>query len=555
MTSSAFDASGASLYQSAPASMLSDTTLLYRDFLYAGDRLTSYLGPMFDDYASIVQLAARLRSREYEREVLVRALRDLAGEAAAPGAAQAQLESLLQPDSLVVFAGQQPGLYTGPLYAVYKALTVERWAAELSRRLSMRIIPCYWLCNDDHDFAEVDHVHLPGAGRIETLRYVPALLPRGAPLGRIVLDHGIETVTDQLAACLPSSSRVTTVVDAVRQCYAAGASLAGAFARMWYRMFPDSTLLFVSPEHPLLRKLAAPVLARSVADDAGLFAAYEDASRRLEAAGYHRQVSRTATQTFLFHQQSARHAIHRAAGGGFVWQGAQPVRAEALQRLCIEHPADFSPNVLLRPVVQNSMFPTLGVVLGPAEVAYHAQIGGLHDQFGVPRPAVLPRTSLTLVERNTARRLQHYGVDLEALRNDVDREVARALRAQFPPNLDAGFQAGTQRIAAAFEEVGARLEAFDPSLVGTVRAAAARARRQMDIVAAKAHASHRRREREAQTRIRAAALHLFPGGALQERRFNIVYYWARHGQQFLDELHQHWPLGRRDPLLREIAAP
>ncbi len=247
MTSSAFDASGASLYQSAPAAMLGDATLLYRDFLYAGDRLASYLGPMFDDHASIVQLAARLRSREYEREVLVRALRDLAGEAAAPRAAQTQLESLLQPDSLVVFAGQQPGLYTGPLYAVYKALTVERWAAELSRRLSMRIIPCYWLCNDDHDFAEVDHVQLPGAGRIETLRYVPALLPRGAPLGRIVLDHGIETVTDQLAACLPSSSRATTVVDAVRQCYAAGASLAGAFARMWYRMFPDSTLLFVSP--------------------------------------------------------------------------------------------------------------------------------------------------------------------------------------------------------------------------------------------------------------------------------------------------------------------
>jgi len=91
-------------------------------------------------------------------------------------------------------------------------------------------------------------------------------------------------------------------------------------------------------------------------------------------------------------------------------------------------------------------------------------------------------------------------------------------------------------------------------LVRTVQAAAARARRQMDIVALKAHASHRRREREAQAQIRSAALHLFPGGALQERRFNIVYYWARYGQGFLDELHQCWPIGRRGPLLREIAA-
>lgn len=534
--------------------MLGDATLLYRDFLYARDKLESYLGPAFDDDAAIVQLAARLRSREYEREVLVRALRDLASEAAAPSVAQAQLESLRQPDSLVVFAGQQPGLYTGPLYAVYKALTVERWAADLSRRLAMRVIPCYWLGNDDHDFAEVDHVHLPGTGRIETLRYVPASPPSGAPLGRVVLDPGIETVTDLLAACLPASPRATAIVDVIRRCYAPGAGLAAAFARMWYRMFPDSALLFVAPDHPLLKKLAAPLLAKSVAADAALFAAYEDTSRRLEAAGYHRQVTRTPTQTFLFQQRSARLAIHRVAGSGFAWQGVQPVTAAELQRQCLEHAGDFSPNVLLRPVVQNSMFPTLGVVLGPAEVAYHAQTGELHDYFGVPRPAVLPRTSVTLVERRTAHRLQRYGVDLEGLRNDVDREVARVLRARFPEDLDAGLQAAARSIAASFEEVGARLDAFDPTLLPTVRAAGARASRQMDIVTAKAHASQRRRERDAQAQIRSAAMHLFPCGVLQERRFNIVYYWARYGQDFLDELRQSWPIGRRDPLLREIAA-
>lgn len=533
--------------------MLSDATLLYRDFLVARDRLASYLGPAFYDDASIVQLAARLRSREYDREVLVRALRDLASEVAAPSAARAQLESLSRSDSLAVFAGQQPGLYTGPLFAVYKALTVERWAADLSQRLALHVVPCYWLGNDDHDFAEVDHVQLPAEGRVETLRYVPQLPPSGAPLGRIVLDLGIETLTDRLAACLPASSRAATVVDAIRQCYAAGTSLGGAFARMWYRMFPDSRLLFVASDHPLLRKAAAPLLAKSVAGDAALFAAYEDASRRLEAAGYHRQVSRTRAQGFLFHQRSARHAIGRVAGNGFAWPGAQPVRAEELQQLCLQHPGDFSPNVLLRPIVQNSLFPTLGVVLGPAEVAYYAQIGGLHDHFGVPRPAVLPRTSVTLIERNTAHRLRRCGVDLEGLRNDVDREVARALRAQFPVDLDAGLQGAAQTISATFEEVGRQLDAFDPTLVPTVRAAAARAHRQMDIVAAKAHASHRRREEEAQAQIRSAALHLFPDGALQERRFNIVYYWARYGQEFLDELHQGWPIGCRDPLLREIA--
>lgn len=554
MSSSAFDASGPSPYQPAPAVMLGGATQLYRDFLFARDHLTSYLGPAFDDEASIEQLARRLRSRDYQREALVQALRDLAHEVAAPDAARAQLESLLQPDSLVVFAGQQPGLYTGPLYTSYKALTVERWAADLSRKLGVRVIACFWLGSDDHDFAEVDHVQLPVAGRLETLRYVPATAPNGAPLGRIALDPGIESVTDRLAACLPASSRARTVVDGIRQCYAPGVDLAVAFSRMWYRMFPHSALLFVSPDHPLLRKLAAPVLARSVAGDASLSSACEEASRSLQAQGYHRQVTRSPAQTFLFHQRSARRAIRRVAASTFAWESARPVGAEELQQLCIEHPDDFSPNVLLRPVVQNSLFPTLGVVLGPAEVAYYAQIGGLHDYFGVPRPAVLPRTSVTLVERNTLQRLRRYGVDLEGLRNDVDREVVRALDARFPEHLAAELQASAQTIAATFDTVGARLGALDPTLVRTARAAAARARRQMDIVAAKAHASHRRREQEALVQIRAAALHLFPGRAPQERCFNIVYYWARYGHEFLDELHQGWPIGQREPLLRELAA-
>ena len=534
--------------------MLGDATLLYRDFLYARERLASYLGPAFDDDASIVQLAARLRSGEYERNALASALGDLANEIGAPQAARAQLESLRQPDSLVVFTGQQPGLYTGPLYTLYKALTVERWAADLSRMLGGRVISCFWLGSDDHDFAEVDHVQLPVAGRLETLRYVPAHGPNGAPLGRLALDAGIESVTDRLAACLPASSRATAVIDGIRQCYAAGVSLPSAFARMWYRMFPSSALLFVSPDHPLLRQLAAPLLARSVAGTAELFSAYEDASRRLEAGGYPRQVMRTPAQTFLFQQHGARHAVRRVAGSGFGWQGAQPISAEELQRLCIEHPDHFSPNVLLRPVVQNSLFPTLGVVLGPAEVAYYAQIGGLHDYFGVPRPAVLPRTSVTLVERNTLQRLRSYGVDLEGLRNDVDREVARVLDARFPAALDAELRAAAQTISATFEAVGSRLDTLDPMLLRTAQAAAARARRQVEIVTAKAHASHRRRAQQAQVQIRAAGLHLFPDGALQERCFNIAYYWARHGQEFLDELHRRWPIGQRAPLLREIAA-
>ena len=535
--------------------MLGEATALYRDFLHSRDQLAPHLGPAFEDEASLAQLAARLQRRTYQRELLARALDDLAVQSSAPAAVKGQIESLRRPDSLVVFAGQQAGLFTGPLYAIYKALTAERWAADLARRLAVPVIPCFWLCSDDHDFAEVDHVDVPCAGRVTTVRYVPASAPSGTPIGRVVLDSGIEVAIDALRKCLPESALAAAALDEVARCYPAGATLSSAFASLWYRMFPDSKLLFVAPDHPALAKLAAPLLARALADDAQLHATYASASIELEAAGYHRQAHKVPSQTFLFHQHPARHAIHKVASGRFAWEGAEPVSADLLQQMCEARPEEFSPDVLLRPVVQNALFPTVGVVLGPAEVAYYAQIGGLHDHFDAPRPATLARTSVTLLERSTLQRLAEHDIDIESLRTDADREVARVLRARFPPDIELKLQAATQRINTSVAELGADLSRFDPALGATVRAAAARIDRQMNTVSDKAHAAHRRREHTAQAQIRSVALHLFPRGGLQERSFNIVYYWARYGRQLLDALHRQWPIGRRDPLLWEIGAP
>lgn len=538
-------------YRTAPAAMLGGATALYRDFLHAPAKLTAYFGPAFDDESALAELAARLRSREYRRDLLAQALDELAAEFLAPGAAQAQIDVLRQPNSLVVFAGQQPGLFTGPLYAIYKALTAERWATDLSRMLSVPVVACYWLCSDDHDFAEVDHVDIASAGQLSTLRYTPRVATSGQPVGRVLLDSGIAVVTSELAQCLPRSEFTPAVIDAIAQCYAPGTSFSSAFARLWYRMFPHSRLLFVTPDHPSLRQLAAPLLEQALTDSARLFALYAQTSAQLHEAGYHQQVHKMSTQTFLFHQHVERRGIRRDADK-FTWEGAEKITADRLRDALRERPGDFSPNVLLRPVVQNALFPTVGVVLGPAETAYYAQIGGLHDHFGVPRPAVMPRTSVTMVEQHMAQRLTRHGIDLAALQDDLEREVTRVLRTRFPQDLELKLQAAAQKIDAAFEAVRADVERLDSTLSRTVSAASARAGHQMNIVADKAHAAHKRREQETEAQIRAAALHLFPGGQSQERRFNIAYYWARYGSEFLREIYRHWPTGQRDPLLWEL---
>lgn len=551
MTRSASDTQDALPYRTAPAGMLGGDSRLYRDFLYSPARLADCFGPAFDDETAIAGLAAQLQKRHYERELLGHVLRDLADEFSAPGSARSQLDLLPDPDSLTVFAGQQPGLFTGPLYTIYKALTAESWAADLSRQLSVPVIPCFWLASDDHDFAEIDHIHVPSGTQMATLRYTPAVTPSSKPIARIAVDQRIAAVIDALAKHLPNSASVQEVLDTLLRCYAPGTCISSAFARLWYRMFPRSTLLFVAPDHPGLRRLAAPTLKRAIAEDSTLFSLYSRASTRLEGAGYHRQVHKKPGQTFLFNQRTERRSIRRE-GDNFVWEGAEPMSSESLQRSIDDSPGDFSPNVLLRPVVQNALFPTLGVVLGPAETAYYAQLGGLHDHFAVPRPAILPRTSVTLIEPVIAKRLAQSDIDPAALRKDLDQVVAQVLRRRFPQDLDLKLQAATQQLEAAFAHAGAAVERFDASLVNAANAASVRAGREMNRLTRKALAMHKRRERDTETQIRSLGLHLFPGGQLQERRFNIVYYWARYGYGFLDELHRQWPAARREPIIWEL---
>jgi uncharacterized protein YllA (UPF0747 family) len=208
--------------------------------------------------------------------------------------------------------------------------------------------------------------------------------------------------------------------------------------------------------------------------------------------------------------------------------------------------------VLLRPVIQNGVFPTLGVVLGPSETAYYAQIGGIHDHFDVPRPLIMPRTGATLIEKSVGKRIRKLDIHLEALCKDVDFEIARVLHASFPADLEQQFDAAERRIAEAFEQVRPDVVRFEPTLDKPVRAAAARAQREMSHVAQKAYAAHKRKQEETEAQIRRLALQLFPRGGPQERTFSMIYYWARYGPELPATLYRDLPVGLRAHLIWEL---
>ena len=534
-----------------PTSILkhSKATRLYSDFLNAPEKTREYFGPMFDDEAALRILFSQLQERIYPREALASALDEMATDIEAPAIVRTQIDNLRNRDSLVVFAGQQPGLFAGPLYSVYKALTVERWATELSDKFSVPVIPCFWLASDDHDFAEVDHINLPDNMDITTVKYTPSPSSGKVPIGRITLDSTIGSLTKDFMDFFPSSEFSEDVLNILNETYTPGVTYPVAFARLWYRMFPQSQLVFVSPGYRSLKKLAEPVMRQALSEATRLFSIYDETSIRLESNGYRRQVRKNPEQTFLFYQGTERHSIHRDENDNYFWEGEGPVTFDHVCKLLAEKPEEFSGNVLLTPIIQNSLFPTLGVVLGPSEISYYSQIADLHDYFDVLRPGIMPRTSVTLVKKNISKRLSLYDIGLDALQQDVNHEITRVLKTKFPDELDTLFHVSEQRISSVFEEIQSTVEQYDPALNKTAELAAIRAQHELQRLAKKTHMAHRRKEANTEKQIRQLALHLFPHGELQERCFNIVYYWSRFGPDFLAKLYSDWPVGVRDHLL------
>ncbi|NKB35768.1 MAG: bacillithiol biosynthesis cysteine-adding enzyme BshC [Gammaproteobacteria bacterium] len=536
-------------YLEVPISKHSNATKLYADFLNKQEKVREYYGPTFDDDAALGQLYTQLKERDYPREELASALEELAVEIEAPAGARNQIETLRNKDSFTVFAGQQPGLFSGPLYSVYKALTLERWASELSDKFSFAVIPCFWLASDDHDFAEVNHINLPDETDINTLTYRPKHTTLDLPVGRIKLDASIKSLINELFGYIPATEFRQDVLDILVKTYSTDVTFPVAFARLWYRMFPQSQMVFVSPCQRQLKKLALPLLQQALRDTASLFSLYEETSRRLENDGYHRQVYKKSEQTFVFYQQSRRHNIHRQKNNNYILAEGKSATIDTLCEMLEEKPEDFSGNVLFNPILQNALFPTLGVVLGPSEIAYYAQIGGLYDYFDVPRPTIMPRTSVTLVQKNFNRCLSQNDIDLNALQQDASYEINRILKTTLPEELDTSFQLAERSIEKSFEEIQAIVEKFEPGLNKTVQSAAIRLQRELQRLTRKTHAAHRRKESDTERQLSRLALHLFPKGELQERHFNIVYYWTRYGPEFLSSLYEDWPVGLRNHLL------
>lgn len=460
----------------------------------------------------------------------------------APQAALAAGAQLRDAETVAVVTGQQAGLFGGPLFTVLKALTAVRLAERVRLEHGVPAVAVFWVDAEDHDWQEVRTAHLLDADmavRSVTLADLPGC--HTEPVGRLQLDASVDAALAELEALLPPSDSTADVLASLRRAYRAGVSMADAFARFLEDLLGPRGLVVYDASDPAAKPFVADLFAREVELGGATSARAAEAGAALESLGYHAQVAAQADGLALFSLAGGRQSIKVAGDSCRVGDRDEP--ASVLRERARQHPEAFGPNVLLRPLVQDTLFPTICYVAGPSELAYLGQLRGVYATFGIPMPLVYQRATATLLDSNATRFLARHDLPLWALRAQDESVLNELLAAALPPSVEASLQDAAQAIETRMTVLAAEVTQIDATLEGATRSALGRMQDDIKKLHAKIIQAAKRKDETLRRQFRHARAQAYPAGHAQERELSAVYFLNKYGPTLVDRLCDEVPLG------------
>ena len=522
--------------QCLPFSQIPHTTKLLADFLSWAPPIKQFYSrpPHFREWLKQETPNSRYDASRRER---VAAILERQNKAWGVSSKTHENVARFRAGAAAVVTGQQVGLFGGPVFSLYKALTAVR-LAEQATRAGVDCVPVFWLATTDHDLAEVNHLSIPGSDGARHELVAPTQGVPDAPVGAVPFTPGIEPVVEAAAGLLGDSPVVTLL----REAYRPGENLGSSFARLFARLFADWGVILLDASDRELHALAEPIYRAAIQRAAELDGALLRRGGELESGGYHQQVKVTPSSTLLFAlQDGARVPIHRRANGAsessdFLINEERVSQTELLQRIA-SVPHDFSPNVLLRPVVQDHLLPTLAYTGGGAEVAYFAQAAvGYEALLGRITP-IVPRFSATLIEPKPQSLLERYGLGLPDLFRGPESVREVVARRALPQDLQAAFERADSAVKQALASIHEPLARLDKTLVDAASNASAKMLHQLEQLRSRAARAELRQSEVLNRHADLLCGALYPDKILQEREIPGIYFLSRYGTELLHALY------------------
>jgi bacillithiol biosynthesis cysteine-adding enzyme BshC len=514
---------------------------LARDYAFAFERVAPFFAGNPKDPAAWADVIARTHAHTRAPAELAHVLAAQQARRDAPPASRAAAARLADPRTVVVITGQQAGLFGGPLFTLLKALTAMKLAAAVARDHGVTVVPVFWIDAEDHDWAEVRACTvLDAAFEPRTVRLSDLPGSGQLPIARLTLGTEVQAAIEALSEALPESEFRAELLEDIGRAYRPGTGMVEAFGRFLESVLGPSGLVVFDSSDPAAKPLVKSLFAGEIAHPGRTAELAAEAGRRLVAAGYHAQVEPAAGALSLFYLNEDRESVRVV--GSSVAIGDRETTLEALAETANRSPELFSPNVLLRPLVQDTIFPTICYVAGPNELAYLGQLRQVYAHFNVPMPLMYQRATATLVDSATMRFLSKYDVELASLQPQDESALNQLLHEQLPPTVEQALGSVASVVEDRMSVVAGTVPQIDPTLEGTVRSTLSRMQHDLRTLHNKVIQAAKRRDETLRRQFQRAQSLAFPYGRPQEREIGFVWFINRYGLAVVDRLMDDLPL-------------
>jgi len=471
-----------------------------------------------------------------DHEVLGAVLKDQYASLSSSTKTQTHLNNLAQPNSYCVVTAHQPSLLSGPLYYVYKILATIHLATRLSQdHPDITVAPVFVLGEEDHDFDEINHLHLYGKKVNWDEDY-------GGSVSQYPVDK-LGLVIDQVIEILGANSRVKSLLEQLKNDIGDDWTYSDFSFKLTHILFDQLGLVILRMGDRRLKAAFIPKIIEELINQPSQALVQTTQQSIKEELGYEAQAFPREIN-FFYTSKGSRKRIVQENDRFQVLDSALQWTKEALLEEVKKNPQNFSPNVIMRPIYQESILPNLAYVGGGGELAYWMERKQQFEHFNTFYPILIRRVSAMIVSENEIKQTKKLGLQLEDLFKANPELIKYYLAQSEHPTIDlADYK---RRLDGIYEEIKLQAVKLDKSLGNTVGSEVTKAKKSLDYIDSKMRKSTKQKEEVALKRIEKLKSNLFPSG-LQERHNNIFQYLSQYGLEYLEKLLPHF-----DPFSKEF---
>ena len=449
------------------------------------------------------------------------------------------IDKLKNNNALAVVTGQQAGMLGGPLYTFYKIMTAVKYCQKLAGEYpDFQFVPVFWMEVNDSDFAEIATIHyLNKENDLKTLTAEENPAEQGWPIALRKVPEALKNWREEIDGDFHDTEFKTAAIERFFAPYQTSTLLKDAFAKLIAAFFAEYGVVIIDPSDAAVNRLAAPLYRKAVKQNAGLVEKLIRRSQVIEEAGYKAQIHVDSRQSLLFYTDAQNRRLRIDQGeNGFVLHGDETRTFSAEELVSEQNLSRLSPNVALRPVLQDWLLPTAAYVGGPSEVAYLAQVAALYEAFEMPMPVVVPRHRMTLVESKIQKQIDKYGLDIAEILDNHPDYIDRVFQKSVGQETFELLKTTNDTIAEALTKLETSLKEMDPTLVASLEKTRNNIEGSFGKLNQKVTRSIEQNNEIMLRQLEKVLLSLMPKNNFQERVFSVIYFSIKYGLNFWDEL-------------------